>query len=767
MIDNIQKEDLIITTSHIKKTLLKEISKTKKILDVKIITLEEFKNKYFGTYNEKALYFLMKEYNLKYDIAKEYLKNIFFNIPLIKPYYEKLKQKKLLIENKQFKKNIKHITLIGIENIDPYILKEIKKYDHNIIKEKTNNYKPKVLEFETQTEELVYVATSILKDLKTMDINNICVVNIDSEYENELNRIFKLFKIPVSRKQENKIYSTKTAKIFLDNLIKTKDVKKSLENLPQNDIYNQIISVLNKYIFINEIDQTFIDIIKAELKHTNKKTDTIVDAVKIINIDQITNPNKKYYMIGFNQGLIPHIYQDNDLLSDKIKKELGIITSEEKNKQEKIKITNKIKTLPNLVITYKLKDTFNTYYPSPIIKYLNLEVIKQKNNNLIYSNDYNKLLLASLLDNYINYNEKDEDLNILYANYPSFEYSTYDNQYQNIDKNELANYLKNHLTLSYSSMNNYYLCPFRFYIQNILKLDPFTETFPTLIGNLFHYCLSHMYEENFDLEKYYSQFLNDKTLNPKEKFFLKKLYNQLKEDIEIIKWQDKHTEFNKKSTEKTIFINKKKNLSVKFMGIVDKINTMQKDGQTYSVIIDYKTGNIQTNLDNLNYGLNMQLPTYVYLIKKGLNDKCKIAGFYLQKILHNQKLEDNNNINENLKLNGYTINNQTIIEDIDDTYQNSEIIKGMKQTKNGFYAYTKLINENEIDKLINIVDKKIDDVIEKIENAEFNVNPKRIENKLISCEYCKFKDLCFKKEENITNLPTEKFQDIIGGDNNA
>jgi len=620
---------------------------------------------------------------------------------------------------------------------------------------------------QTQTEELVYVATSILKDLETIDINKICIVNADSEYENELNRIFKLFKIPISKKQANKIYSTQIAQKFLNNLIKTKDIEKALENLSQNDIYNQIISILNKYMFVNEIDQTCIEIIKNELKHTNKNTDIVVDAVKIIDINQMTDPNQKYYILGFNQGLIPLVYQDNDLLSDKIKKELGIMTSQEKNKNEKTQITNKITSIPDLVITYKLKDTFKTYYPSPIIKYLNLEVTKQKNNNLIYSNDYNKLLLSSLLDNYINYNEKNEDLNILYANYPNFEYSTYDNQYQNINKKELANYLKNHITLSYSSMNNYYLCPFRFYIQNILKLDPFTETFPTLVGNLFHYCLSHIYEENFDLEKYYRQFLKDKNLNSKEKFFLKKLYKQLKDDIEVIKWQDKHTKFNKQLTEKTIFVNKKNNLSVKFMGIVDKINTMQKDGQTYSVIIDYKTGNVQTNLDNLNYGLNMQLPTYIYLIKKGLDEKCKISGFYLQKILHNQKLEDDNNIKENLKLNGYTINNQTIIEKIDDTYQNSEIIKGMKQTKNGFYAYTKLINEEDVNKLINIVDKNIDNVIEKIENAEFNINPKRIDNKLISCEYCKFKDLCFKKEENIINLQTEKFQDIIGGDNNV
>ena len=36
---------------------------------------------------------------------------------------------------------------------------------------------------------------------------------------------------------------------------------------------------------------------------------------------------------------------------------------------------------------------------------------------------------------------------------------------------------------------------------------------------------------------------------------------------------------------------------------------------TYVSIIDYKTGNADINLNNIEFGLSLQLPVYLYLIK--------------------------------------------------------------------------------------------------------------------------------------------------------
>ena len=80
------------------------------------------------------------------------------------------------------------------------------------------------------------------------------------------------------------------------------------------------------------------------------------------------------------------------------------------------------------------------------------------------------------------------------------------------------------------------------------------------------------------------------------------------------------------------------------------------------------------------------------------------------------------------------------------------------------YAYTKLFKESDIDIIVNLVDKHINEVLENIKLGNFDINPKRIDNELIGCKYCKFKDICYKKEEDIKDLINKKTSDILGGE---
>ena len=272
-----------------------------------------------------------------------------------------------------------------------------------------------------------------------------------------------------------------------------------------------------------------------------------------------------------------------------------------------------------------------------------------------------------------------------------------------------------------------------------------------------------MYEENFDLKKEYNYYLKDKILTNKEKFYFDKLYIELEKIIDTIKMQDRHSKFNKTLTEHNVLIKKDMDLDLNIKGYIDKVRILEEGNNTYVSIIDYKTGNIDLSLDNINYGLNMQLPMYLYLIKKDMNN-VSVVGFYLQHILENKKINSKDVIKEevdSLKLLGYSINNEELIEKFDDTYINSDVIKSMRITKNGFYKYTKLISECEIEKIIDIVDEHINEVINAIEEGDFKINPKRINNELIGCKYCKYKDLCFKKEEDIINLDNKTKEEIL------
>ena len=118
------KEGLIIAPNYIKKEILKKLSKEKKLINIKIMNKKEFIQNYYGKSKKEALYFIMQKYNLNYEVAKNYLDNIFINSKTIKPYFDILKKENLIETNPYFKNNLKNIKVIGYSDIDPYILKD-------------------------------------------------------------------------------------------------------------------------------------------------------------------------------------------------------------------------------------------------------------------------------------------------------------------------------------------------------------------------------------------------------------------------------------------------------------------------------------------------------------------------------------------------------------------------------------------------------------------------------------------------------------------
>ena len=76
------------------------------------------------------------------------------------------------------------------------------------------------------------------------------------------------------------------------------------------------------------------------------------------------------------------------------------------------------------------------------------------------------------------------------------------------------------------------------------------------------------------------------------------------------------------------------NPSVHFKGYVDKILYKENGSETLVSIIDYKTGKQdEVNIKNLEFGLSMQLPVYLYLVEKGnLFHNPKFVGFYLMHV---------------------------------------------------------------------------------------------------------------------------------------
>ena len=512
-----------------------------------------------------------------------------------------------------------------------------------------------------------------------------------------------------------------------------------------------------------EVKELIIDDIK-RAKITTSEND---NEVKIIKTLEEVEDNDYAYLIGFNQGEIPKNYKDEDYFNDELKKKLKIDTTSDLNKREYNVWLQSIKNTKNIIITSKKTSSLGEHYLSSLNDELNLNVkkIEIKYN---YSHVSNKLKLAMKLDRLVKYNEKDEDLEYLYSNYSNIDYNTYNSNFSGIDKNKLQDYLNNKLVLSYSAMNTYYQCAFRYYLANVLKLNIYEETFYTVLGNLFHYVLSKSSKENFDLKKEYQKYLSNCTykFDEREKFFLEYLETELEFIINTIKKQNETNSLINILTEEKIEIDKSRNnLNIIFKGFVDKI--VVNDKEEVISIIDYKTGNPKLNLNNTIYGLDLQLPVYIYLAKNKFPN-ARVAGFYLQKILNSEITKDFKHTYEalkedKLKLQGYSNQDIEVLEQFDSGYYDSKVIKGMKTSSKGISS-KKVLNDEKIEKLATITEEKIEEAIDNILDANFKINPKKIGMDNVGCEFCEFRDICFMKEEMLENLKEYKNMEFLGVD---
>ena len=783
----IQDNIVLVIPNTIKKHVLLKLNEFENIFNIKIMSLEELINSITFKYSEESIYYLIKKYDMNYDVALMYLNNIKYvnDINVSSNKIEKLKNiKNELDENNLliYDKNIfgllkkKEVVIYGYDYIDNYSLKMLKKLDnYKIIEKEYSNFNHDVYEFNNIEDELYFVLTNIIDLIKKgVNINNIKLCNVTSEYENDLKRMFNIFNIPINIKNNKSIKSSLIFKDFIKSL-KNNEIEESIDfiinkydtSVSNNKyIVDQIIKILNNYNFVKEKD-ILINILTNEFKKIYIKNDEYENGVNIVDLkDNVFNDNDFVFLLGFNMGNIPIIYKDEDYLSDNEKDLLGLEMSYKKNSIEKKVVINNIKSIKNLFITYKNKTNFMEYMPSLLIDELKLNVIKNIDKKYNYSLKYNDLLLYKKIDDLIKYGTKDSVIDILYANKEKDNYLKYDNKFKGIDKLKFNNSLNGKLLLSYSSIDNYNRCAFRYCLNNILKITEFEETFAQNIGTIFHDILSKAFSDDFNFDKEFDEKMSQTIFTNKELFFMKKLKDELKFVIDTIKKQNKFNSLDKSLYENKVYINKDGNIKLTFMGIIDKLLYKEEDNKTYLVIIDYKTGVLHTNLNNTIYGIDMQLPVYLYLAKDGLFKNAEVIGFYLQKILNNEVVKDSKKTyisqkEESLKLNGYTVDKTDLISKFDFSYTDSEVIKSLKFGKTGFYAYSKILSEEKIDKLINIVKNNIDDAFSNILSANFDINPKRIGKNNVGCAFCKYKDICFMKEEDVVELEEHTNLDFL------
>lgn len=762
----IKQNTILIIPSKIKEKVLTFIVQNKINTPFKIIEYENLKRLIFFDYNDDTVQYLKKKYKIKKEVAKTYLENMYyiddsnsFNMNMLRKLKEELFETNQISKNPYFLDSLKqyNVLIFGIDilkKFDQEMIEILKKYTNVEIIENDTYPIDIAYSFSNKEEQIKYVFEKISDLLKqNIEIDKIKLANVEETDYFYMKRMSLAYNIPVYLK-ENTLYATN---MYSD--IKRSILENNLDDIKHFKYVDKLLSKINSIENIDNLEE-LLDEYAKEIYIDEKEL-----ALEIVDLHNNYFEEDEYvFILNCNASILPKTYKDEDYLYDRIKPAILENTYEKTFLEEKscIIALNKIK---NKVICFIKREGNTEYFKSPI-----LENIKIETPISLYStssNLQNKLDYCYYLDQYYKFGTKSSSLSILKENY-TIPYKEYNHTFKGLKQDHI--FQDNSILLSYSSFNAFYECKFKYYLNYVLKLKDFEETYATYLGSLFHYVLEKSDEENFNIEEEIKKYRlqNEKTFSHKEEFFLKENEEDLKEVILFKENFKNHTALKIEENETKLYTKIPSKMNVTMMGIIDK---KYQDEEGRIAVVDYKTGNTKLNLKDTYHGLCMQLPIYYYLLKKNYPN-MEIVGFYLQNILEknfkNKKGKTKKEQKQDsLKLNGYSTSFIESLEKLDPTYKDSRFIMGLKMGNNGFYPYSKVLNDKQLDGLFLLVDNKIKEMVKSLEEKDFKINPKKLRKENISCKFCPYKSICFMDDTDTLELEEMKTLSFLGGDDYA
>ena len=706
--------------------------------DEKVLTKKEFINKYYYNYEDSILK-IMNDYNKNYEVAKEMFKYLVFtneNNAKTDKLKNLLQIKNNLIENQSFKNYVKEQELIFVNIPHSKLLNEIGCFNNKEYLDKKNFYTV----HKNITEEVIYVFEKISELINNGVLLNDIKIIYNDDYDNLIKRYAKFYSI--NMEEEIELNGTKILQDFLNNLDETSSFEKSFNLIKNKSIFkDKILKLINK-----SISSYDFNIQKEIFKELAKNAKISIKYKEMLEKVDITyeGENKHIFILGFNDSYYPKIKKTKDYISEEEKNLLNIQNSSDEVIEQEEMFKMFISNNQNLYFSVTIN---NNYKLSRYIKF-NFEEKEKEITNNIYSSLAHKLELSKKLDKYYKYLEKDKTLDKYYSSFNK-EYNTYSNKYNGSIK------INDPISLSYTSMNTYIYNPFAYYVEKILKVIPYKDKFYMKTGSFFHKCL--------ELEDY-DEALKEFDFNNFENEYVDRVKDEILIDIDFIKEYHKVNNF--KDIKKEIDL--VKNIGIdKFEGKLDKL-IINKD--TF-IIFDYKKkiSTASITIDKLNYGFNLQLPIYIYLVKS-LYPNLDFGGVYLNYlILDNYKLTDKDKVipnyidkkNESLKFYGFTTSEIDRIEKVDNDYLSQKYLKNLSFTKTEEISKkSKILSDIDIKNIVESVDIIIKKVIEEIKNGKFDITNKKLNNQLLDTQsnYL-YKDISFATEEDILDITDKPYVD--------
>lgn len=485
-----------------------------------------------------------------------------------------------------------------------------------------------------------------------------------------------------------------------------------------------------------------------------------IDTVQIINIERSRSSQiKALFVLGVNEGVLPFNFSDNGILKDDERDILNKFninladSSDIKASKENYYIYT-ILSLPSdvLEISWPLEDIAGkSLKPSHVI----LRKIKK-----IFPN-----INISLFNNIYNSNEH------YIKSHSDF------NNNLDVDINcQLLN-LNGNLTTTVSRIEDYYICPFSFFINYGLNLKcrEVAEISQNDIGNLIHALAENvLYEilklpndaplseyenlvENAFSNIYESMRFSQYDITQREinllnrvKRYASKSFMYIKKQIVAGKFQVRDIEssfgFDENSTLKSIVIAPKEKTkylnSINIIGRIDRYDVFEDEtGNQFVRVVDYKTSSYQSKIsdEEVKNGVALQLLTYLNAVINTLSDeKNTLPAGALYYTFDNDIGTISNHISfskisdsyrdKKYSMTGYLLDDDYIIQ---------------KMTGDNKYIVSENIikSNDDFEALKNIVYDNIEKASVNISKGKYPILPYLCKDYVV-CDSCKMRSIC-------------------------